>query len=63
MPAVELVLRCKGRVVTGGNSLQDDEQGFGRAAMDKDGLNRAHFHSAGEKMKMVFNAKIIFEYT
>lgn len=39
----------EGRLVTWGNSLPDDEQGCGRAAMDKNGLNNAHLHSAAEK--------------
>lgn len=58
MIAMELVLWSKGRLITWGNSLQDDEQGFGRAMQDKDGLNKGYSHSTGEKMKMIVKAKI-----
>lgn len=63
MIAMELVLWSKGRLITWGNSLQDDEQGFGRAMEDKDGLNKGCFHSTGEKMKMIVKAKMTFKYT
>lgn len=47
---VKLVWRSKDRLITWGNSFQDDEQGCGRATMDKDELSKEHFHSAEEKM-------------
>lgn len=38
-----------GRLVTVGNSLQYDAQGFDKTGHDREGVNKPHFHSGGER--------------